>query len=159
MTEDLSERVELIASISSQVAEGVGPLIMQIVEKRFEEKKQLSAKQSTVQVPTHASLLSKWITDIEEIESTEDPDDRNEKISTLKRNLKRRLTTVVGADTDSSIFQLADAYDKVKTVIDQSDEFGKVVADHLKKSASMKSQETREKQKWDRHPFRTGGYS
>ncbi|EYC42672.1 hypothetical protein Y032_0522g2897 [Ancylostoma ceylanicum] len=145
MSEEVTERTDLIASISSQVAEGVGPLINQIVEKRFKEEK--GAKTSSIHVPTlshpglnaQASLLSKWISDIDEIEATQEPEERKEKIGALKKNLKRRLTTVVGADSDAAIFQLADAYEKVETAIDQSDDFGRAVAEHLKRAATAKS--------------------
>lgn len=135
MTGDIPERNDLIASISSQVAEGVGPLISEMVEKRFKEGKQES-RQQTARVPTlshpglqaQAALLQRWVKEVEEIERTQDEEERKEKCANLKKNLKRRLTTVVGADTDPTIFNLADTFDKVESVIDQSDEFGKAVA-------------------------------
>ncbi|EYC16940.1 hypothetical protein Y032_0032g2580 [Ancylostoma ceylanicum] len=52
MAEDVpSERVDLIQSISSQMAEGVGPLISELVEKKFKEHKQGSTKQARIPVP------------------------------------------------------------------------------------------------------------
>ncbi|EYC14550.1 hypothetical protein Y032_0040g271 [Ancylostoma ceylanicum] len=165
MTEEVPERSELIASISSQVAEGVGPLITEIVEKRFREGKQEMSRQSTPKPPTlshpglqaQATLLLRWVKDVEEIEESQDEEQRKEKCMNLKKNLKRRLTTVVGADTDPTIFNLADTFDKVESTIDQSDEFGRAVAEHLKKAAAAKSRETRNKGKFDQ-PFRKGGY-
>ncbi|EYB89061.1 hypothetical protein Y032_0237g3259 [Ancylostoma ceylanicum] len=153
MTEEVSpERVDLIASISSQVADGIGPLISDLVEKKIKDQKdQLKGK---IEIPAlnhpglkaQAELLAKWIQDVDEIDAA----------PTEESRLKRRLTTVVGADTNSTIFHLADAYEKVESVIDESDDFGKAVAEHLKKSAA-KATEAKKKPRVD-YPFRRGGY-
>ncbi|RCN38570.1 zinc knuckle [Ancylostoma caninum] len=166
MAEDVPpERVDLIRSISSQVAEGVGPLISELVEKKFKEHKQGSTKQPRISVPAlshpglkaQAELQTRWIRDIEEIEEGESEDQKKDKTEALKKSLKRRLTTVVGADTDASIFGLADAYEKVDSVIDQSDEFGKAVAEHLKKTAALKPSEAKRRRRTEQ-PFPRGGY-
>ncbi|EYB97207.1 hypothetical protein Y032_0142g2298 [Ancylostoma ceylanicum] len=163
MTEEVSpERVDLIASISSQVADGIGPLISDLVEKKIKDQK--DQRKGKIEIPTlnhpglkaQAELLAKWIQDVDEIDAAPTEESRRERTEGLKKSLKRRLTTVVGADTDSTIFHLADAYEKVESVIDESDDFGKAVAEHLKKSAA-KATEAKKKPRVD-YPFRRGGY-
>ncbi|EYC45670.1 hypothetical protein Y032_0420g1140 [Ancylostoma ceylanicum] len=163
MTEEVSpERVDLIASISSQVADGIGPLISELVEKKIKDQK--DQRKGKIEIPAlnhpglkaQAELLARWIQDVEEIDAAPTEESRRERTEGLKKSLKRRLTTVVGADTDSTIFHLADAYEKVESVIDESDDFGKAVADHLKKSAA-KATEAKKKPRVD-YPFRRGGY-
>ncbi|EYC16942.1 hypothetical protein Y032_0032g2582 [Ancylostoma ceylanicum] len=100
---------------------------------------------------------TRWIRDVEEIEKAESEDQKKDKTEVLKKSLKRRLTTVVGADSDASIFGLADAYEKVDAVVDQSDEFGKAVAEHLKKTAAMKPSEAKRRRRAEQ-PFPRGGY-
>ncbi|EYC06112.1 hypothetical protein Y032_0078g1195 [Ancylostoma ceylanicum] len=162
MTEEVSpERVDLIASISSQVADGIGPLISDLVEKKIKDQK--DQRKGKIEIPTlnhpglkaQAELLAKWIQDVDEIDAAPTEESRRERTEGLKKSLKRRLTTVVGADTDSTIFHLADAYEKVESVIDESDDFGKAVAEHLKKSAA-KATEAKKKPRVD-YPFRRGG--
>ncbi|KHJ97105.1 zinc knuckle [Oesophagostomum dentatum] len=103
-------------------------------------------------------LLSEWIDDIEDIQSLHDEGAKTTCLENLKKNLKRRLTIVVGADTEPMIFQLFDAYDEVEAAIDQSDDFGKVVAEHLKTSAASKSTEAERKKRVET-PFRRSGFS
>ncbi|EYB94901.1 hypothetical protein Y032_0166g80 [Ancylostoma ceylanicum] len=121
---------------------------------------QSTPRPPTLSHPGHqaqATLLLKWVEEVEEIEESQDEEQRKEKCMNLKKNLKRRLTTVVGADTDPTIFNLADLFDKVESTIDRSDDFARAVAKHLKKSAAAKSRETRKKGKFDQL-FRKGGY-
>ncbi|VDL70709.1 unnamed protein product [Nippostrongylus brasiliensis] len=166
MTEEVdSARNELVASISSQVADGIGPIISQLVEKKIREERKGSSHRATPQVPTlshpglqaQASLLAKWIGQVDDIEGEPDAEEKSQKISELRKSLKRRLTTVVGADTDASIFSLADNFEKVESVIDQTDDFGKAVAEHLKKFPNTKNQQARKKIRMDQ-PFRRSGY-
>ncbi|KIH66726.1 hypothetical protein ANCDUO_02947 [Ancylostoma duodenale] len=156
MEEDESrERVNLVASISSQVAGGIGPIISELVAKKFKEEKQTeAAHQAVPRVPTlqhpglnqQAILLSRWIADLERIESAPTEEDRKNLLGDLKKNLRRRLATV-----------LADAYERVESAIDQTDDFGKAVADHLKKSVSLSTGSQRKRKRGDQ-PFRAGGY-
>ncbi|RCN32321.1 zinc knuckle [Ancylostoma caninum] len=167
MEEDESRaRVDLVASISSQVAEGIGPIISELVAKKFKEEKQTeAAHQAVPKVPTlqhpglnqQAILLSRWIADLERIESAPTEEDRRNLLGDLKKNLRRRLATVVGADSDPSVFKLADAYERVESAIDQTDDFGKAVADHLKKSVNLSTSSQRKRKRGDQ-PFRAGGY-
>uniref|UniRef100_A0A0N4YLD3 Reverse transcriptase domain-containing protein n=1 Tax=Nippostrongylus brasiliensis TaxID=27835 RepID=A0A0N4YLD3_NIPBR len=126
--ETVSARTELVSSISSQVADGIGSIISQLVDKKLqEERKGVSAQvQPAVLSLKHpglqaqASLLSKSITQVEDIEVENDSEEKLRKLGEVKKNLKRRLTTVVGADTDSSIFALADNFDKFAEFVDHS---------------------------------------
>ncbi|WKY07521.1 hypothetical protein Q1695_007186 [Nippostrongylus brasiliensis] len=165
MSEEVkTTRSELVASISSQVADGIGPIISQLVDKKLKEERKGTPSCTSTQpklshpgLQAQASLLTKWIGQVEEIETEPDSEEQQRKIGDLKKALKRRLTTVVGADTDSSIFSLADNFEKVDNLIDQSDEFGKAVAEHLKKLSNSKNQESRKKAKLE-PPFRRSGY-
>ncbi|WKY05783.1 hypothetical protein Q1695_006188 [Nippostrongylus brasiliensis] len=151
--ETVSARTELVSSISSQVADGIGSIISQLVDKKLqEERKGVSAQvQPAVLSLKHpglqaqASLLSKSITQVEDIEVENDSEEKLRKLGEVKKNLKRRLTTVVGADTDSSIFALADNFDKVEDLIYQTDDFGKAVAEHLKKFSNSKNHDSRKR--------------
>lgn len=94
---------------------------------------------------------------MERIESAPTEEDRKKLLEDLKKNLRRRLATVVGADSDPSVFKLADAYERVEAAIDTTDDFGKAVADHLKKSVSLTTSSQRKRKRSDR-PFRGSGY-
>ncbi|KIH68742.1 hypothetical protein ANCDUO_00917 [Ancylostoma duodenale] len=65
----------------------------------------------------------------------------------------------VGVDMDASIFHFAGAYDKVEAVIDQTDDFGKAVAENLKRSAARKVSEAKKRKRAEPQPFRKGGFS
>ncbi|EYB97874.1 hypothetical protein Y032_0136g1973 [Ancylostoma ceylanicum] len=139
------ERVNLVASISSHVAEGIGPIIPELVEKKFKEEKQTEAahqvlaRLATLQhrgLNPQAILLSRWIADVERIESALTEEDRKNLLGDLKKNLRRSLSTVVDADSDSLVFKLALA-EELSRQSTKRMFFCKAVADHLKKSVNL----------------------
>ncbi|KAL6731138.1 hypothetical protein Aduo_002041 [Ancylostoma duodenale] len=157
MEDESREGVNLVASISSQ---GIGPITSELVAKEFRGgKTESSSSQTSTRVPTlqqlslneQAILLSRWIADLQGIEGAPIEENRRSLLEGLKKHLRRRLATVVGADSDPSVFKLADAYERVESAIDQTDDFGMAVAGHLKKSLNLTTSSQRERKHCDQH--------